>query len=145
MAITEAEIKKENDFINQFTKEERNYKSEHGYLSQPVSQKDIERIQNELIQRTQNYQLHVTSVNRLPTPAIQLDSKKTDKTPSATQVAKGVEYELSFTGTWEMTARYLQDLQNSTNLITIRSLAMKPKQNANALIDTVIKYKIYLE
>lgn len=143
MAITEAEIQKENDFINKFIQEERQYKINNGYLAQPVAQSDVERIQNELIQRAKNYQLNVTSVNRLPTPAASADNKKTDKTPTLT--SKGIEYEIGFSGTWEMTARYLQELQNNNSLITIRSLAMKSKQGANAVIDTVIKYKIYIE
>lgn len=128
MSITENEIKREKDFINQYNAEESKFKKEHGSFTRLASRNEIEKIQNELIQKTKEYHLDVDSVQSI---------QSADK--------HGVDFEMGFTGDWEMTVKYIRQLQESAGLISILSCSMNPKLSAGNLLETKLKYKIYVE
>jgi hypothetical protein len=148
LAITENEIGKEKEFISQYQKEEQLYREEFGNFAQPVKKTEIEKIQNDLIQKTKNYQLDVTSLNNIastvstpnPAPAGANAGDKPTKT-----APDGVEFEMGFVGTWEMSVKYIEELQKGSGLLSIRTFSMKPRPNAANLVETSLRYKIYLE
>lgn len=147
-AITEAEIKKEKAFIAQYHENETKYENEFGQLAQPVKKDEIEYIQNELIQRAKSYQLAVNSVTRISSSAQSKPNNANSKASAAAAPAPtmaGIEYEINFTGPWESSVRYIRDMQVGSGLLSIRSLNMKHSSTSDLLVETAIRYKIYLE
>jgi hypothetical protein len=150
LTITENEIGKEKEFISQYRREEQLYRDEFGTFAQPVRKNEIEKIQNDLIQKTKNYQLDVISLNNIAStvsvqnPAATANANANgDKTTKAT--VDGVEFEMGFVGTWEMSVKYIQELQKGSGLLSIRNFSMKPRPNTANLVETSLRYKIYLE
>lgn len=128
MSIAENEITREKAFINQYHAEEAQFKKKHGSSARLTTRSEIEKIQNELIQKTKDYQLDVISVQSIQTA---------DK--------NGLEFEMAFTGAWEMAVQYIRQLQESDSLISILSCLMNPKPDAGNLVEIKLKYKIYVE
>jgi len=148
LAITEAEIQKETDYISNYRTEDRKFRMEYGIFSQPIKKNELEFIQNELIERAKSYQLSVDSVNRLTTFTMQPLKQggiRPQEENQALPQPNGVEYEIKFSGSWQMVVLYIQDLQTGSGLISILSLDMKPKPDNGNVLDIVVKYKIYLE
>jgi hypothetical protein len=145
--ITENEIAKEKEFISQYRKEEQAYQDQFGIFAQPIKKNEIEKLQNDLIQKTKNYGLSVSSLNNVPStaPASNPSSKPANGNKDQTTVSDGVEFEMGFVGTWEASVKYIQELQKSSGLLSIRNFSMKPKSNTTNLIETSLRYKIYLE
>lgn len=148
LAITEAEIQQQTDFIAHYHNEDRKFKMEYGMVAQQVDKNEVEFIQNALIQKAKSYHLSVHSINRL-TAFTSQSLKQGEKRPTGEKQTPsapyGVEYEIKFSGSWQMAVRYIQDLQTDNGLISILSLAIKPKSDNGNVLDTVVKYKIYLE
>ena len=152
LTITEEEIAKEKGFIAQYRQEELAYQSEFGSFAQPVKKNEIEIIQNDFIQKTKNYGLNVTSLNYIASVAPPPPPKTNPSTNTTEQiqprVIEGVEFEMGFVGTWEKSVAYIQELQKGSGLLSIRNFSMKPKSSTNGasnLIETSLRYKIYLE
>jgi hypothetical protein len=143
--LTEQEIQKDKDFINQYKRDESAFNMDTMSQAQPVSKREIDSIQNDLLQKTKNYQLNVTSINNIPAPvASNKNINNKTQVQEKNVTIDGMEYEIAFSGTWESTVRYIRDMQRGSGLLSIRSLSMKPKQSSD-LIETSLKYKIYLQ
>lgn len=152
LTITKEEIAKEKGFIEQYRQDEQAYQSEFGAFAQPVKKNEIEIIQNDLIQKTKNYGLNVASLNYIASVAPPAPPKTNPSTNTTEQtqpkIIEGVEFEMGFVGTWENSVSYIQELQKGPGLLSIRNFSMKPKSSTNGasnLIETSLRYKIYLE
>lgn len=148
-AITEQEITNEQNFINQYKTEERKLKSEYGYLSEPVEANQVERVQNDILQKLKGFQLNISTIMKNKNVVSkQVNAAKGNnavKQPAqaAATPTNEVAYELTFSGNWENTVRYIQQMTFGTGLLSIDSVSIKPKSNSPDL-DTTIKYTIYL-
>lgn len=146
-AITEQEIIKEQAFVNQYKNEERKLKMDYGYLAEPTEANQVEKVQNELLQKLKGFQLTIGTITKSKTVAKsdpnQPKPEEGTKKIAAT-ITDELEYELTFSGTWENTVTYIQQMQSSAGLLAVQNVSMKPKANETALLDTSIKYTIYL-
>lgn len=146
--VTEEEVKKEQEYIQLYEQQQAEYQRKYATSAKPVTNKDVESVQNEILKQTKTYNLNVLSVNAVASAApVQAPAQapaNSDGSVPPPPLPTGREFEMTLQGAWENTTKYLQGIEKSSALVLIRSLRIEPQQNSTEL-KTIVKYKIYIE
>lgn len=137
MMITESQIADRLSVIEKARQEETLYLSEVAVLPKLTKSDEVDVVQNGLIKKMAAYSLDVNSMNAVAAPAAAAN------TEAAKNNIVGLEYEVTVTGSWESTMRYLNDLKRENKLITLLMVRMESTQTQN--VKTTFRYKLYTE
>lgn len=132
----EKEINEINKFLAEAENEKRQYELKIANGAKPILSKEVDQVQNDFIQKLNSYQLSISEIGLL--------SKPNNPPPKGAAVIPGIEYQLTMTGSWEMSMKYLNEMQNGPVLVNIRGIQMENMPKTN-MLRTSLKYKIYTE
>lgn len=126
--VTEAEIQKQAAFVNDYKAQENEFYERYRVQPKPISRNEIDLIQNSILRQAKDYRLNVSTLSSIPNPT------------NNPEPLIGQEFELLVSGSWDMTARFIEGFQKNNALISIRSLRVETDNNQ---VKTMIKYKVY--
>lgn len=123
--VTQEEIAKKTGVIEEYKLKEKEYKRQYSFLPQPVSMQGVDQVHNDLMRKSKELALSINSAATIPSA-------------SASEV--GQEFEIGVQGSWENVAKFIEQFQRGSVLLSIRSLQLEAIKDE---IKATIKYKVY--